>query len=602
MKQKLKMTLFKKIFLMAMVGFIIVLLSFTYLLFQSEKRFVRSRIYDSFEDYHTIHSFQNELKISDNSEEKYDYASALKKVKDNQFINKMKEHVRIALGDVAIIRRNYKDMYDLDQKNEIIVSTFDNEEDYIKIKNQKYSLEKLTNEQKESLLKYLEKHMNDIDQQYNHTMYLEYNIKNNQISYLSWGQESYGQKETVVQRTYINDFRILNKIVYINATNGQFQSVDTNDIKEAISLLDYYIEGNDWYSLRELEVNHQTFFIALGYVGGDYNLFDETTNDKDFLNIINIQIADHYNEYVLHNCLVEYWWVYVITLIVLIIISWCLSTVITYPISKIQKSAEKIAQQDFDEKVDIKSNDEIGSLAKSIDTMRIQLKDTIKQLNQEIDHVKELETMRKDFINQFTHEMKTPLSIINGYSELIEETENDQEKEKYLNIINRETTKINKLIQTMLSLSRLEAGKVELHKEELDLEDLITEVVDEYAILLMKKKAKVKIEVKNEKIKADRKQIMIVIQNIMSNAIKHVKEEGKIVIEINQGVSIYNEGERIAKEKLESIWYTFVTHDKDGSGLGLAICRSILELHQFEYGVRNKEEGVMFYFYSKSQD
>ena len=227
--------------------------------------------------------------------------------------------------------------------------------------------------------------------------------------------------------------------------------------------------------------------------------------------------------------------------------------------------------------------------------MKNNLKSTIQQLNQEIERVKELESLRKDFINQFTHEMKTPLGIINGYSELIEESDSEEEKEKYLTIINRETERINRLIQSMLKLSRLEAGKVELKKEELDLEDIITETVDEYEVLLMKKNIRVEVDMKDKHIIGDKEQIATVLRNFLSNAIKHT--ETRIIITADRGVSVYNEGESIEEERLESIWYTFVTHDKSGSGLGLAICRSILELHDYRYGVINKDNGVEFYFY-----
>ncbi|MEE0967543.1 MAG: ATP-binding protein [Bacilli bacterium] len=84
-----------------------------------------------------------------------------------------------------------------------------------------------------------------------------------------------------------------------------------------------------------------------------------------------------------------------------------------------------------------------------------------------------------------------------------------------------------------------------------------------------------------------------VLDNI--NAIKHT--DTKIVITVDKGVSVYNEGKTIEEERIESIWYTFVTHDKSGTGLGLAICRSILELHDYKYGVINRDNGVEFYFY-----
>ena len=89
------------------------------------------------------------------------------------------------------------------------------------------------------------------------------------------------------------------------------------------------------------------------------------------------------------------------------------------------------------------------------------------------------------------------------------------------------------------------------------------------------------------------------LHNFISNAIKHTHQNGNIIINIDNGVTVYNDGELILEDRLNQIWYTFVTHDQEGSGLGLAICRSILELHDYDYGVKNKDHGVEFYFKNK---
>ena len=161
-------------------------------------------------------------------------------------------------------------------------------------------------------------------------------------------------------------------------------------------------------------------------------------------------------------------------------------------------------------------------------------------------------------------------------------------------MINNETQTINQLVQSMLQLSRLEAGKVELNKEELDLEDLVLEVLDEYEVLLKKKDIKVDLSCIDPLIVGDNQQLKVVIRNFMSNAIKNT--DSKIIIIIDKGLSLFNEGLPIEEDKIKNIWYTFVTHDHKGSGLGLAICKSILDLHNYSYGVINKNNGVEFYF------
>ena len=337
--------------------------------------------------------------------------------------------------------------------------------------------------------------------------------------------------------------------------------------------IDYYYDDNGELFVFGVynDVNEEFKFIDVNYTGID-------------------------KEYVLKKTFKMNSPVYISAFFVVLVISIMISYMLTRRIKKIEKTTHLIADNQFDLTLKEKPRDELGDLSHSINIMSQKLKHTMEQLNQEIERVKQLESLRKEFINQFTHEMKTPLGIINGYSELLDEAQSDEEKEKYIHLINKETEKINKLIKSMLDLSRLEANKVELQLEDIDLEDIVTEIVDEYEVLLMKKEAKVNVSAFKTHIQADKELIKTVIRNFMSNAVKHVHEKGHINICIDEGVKIYNEGEHIPDENLDTIWYTFVTHDQQGSGLGLAICQSILELHDFEYGVMNKDDGVEFYF------
>ncbi|WP_028044164.1 HAMP domain-containing sensor histidine kinase [Candidatus Stoquefichus massiliensis] len=432
-------------------------------------------------------------------------------------------------------------------------------------------------------------------------IYIKYIIEDNKFKYFEYqaNKETFvevgnytklsQQEKEEMKEGIITRFCIQNECYTYNPLQQVPITFQVEDMKEFLTSPVFYRSGIGGYVSYFEDVGNQTYFTAC---------FGITDQEPKFMVSI-VNVVDDIHDYVIKRYIEENYQLYIIAFVLAAIISILFSYMITRPIKKVQKAALKIANQEFGEPLKVKSKDEIGSLANSINIMREQLNDTIKKLHEEINHVKELENLRKDFINQFTHEMKTPLGIINGYSELIEEAENEEEAKKYLDIINRETSRINQLIQSMLSLSRLEAGKVELQKEILDLEDLVTEIVDEYEILYMQKNIKIEILTEDKELYADKKLISTIIHNFLSNAIKHTLENGKIIITICQGVSIYNEGEIIPEDNIESIWYTFVTHDHEGSGLGLAICRSILELHQFEYGVKNKENGVEFYFMSK---
>ncbi|MEF9892744.1 MAG: HAMP domain-containing sensor histidine kinase [Anaerorhabdus sp.] len=289
---------------------------------------------------------------------------------------------------------------------------------------------------------------------------------------------------------------------------------------------------------------------------------------------------------------------YVIALLSAIIISIFCAKIIVKPIKKIERISKKIADKNFDEKITTKDKTEIGSLSNSINEMSAQLETTIGQLEDEINRVKKLEIQRKEFIANFTHEMKTPLAIINGYSELLEEATDDEKKRCYLSIIDEETNKIDKLIKAMLMLSKLELNKVQLDIQEIDIERILNQCIDSMSVQLQEKKAKVSMTCSIGKWFCDKEQMQSVIMNLISNAVRHVEMKGTIYIILNDEIlSIENEGNPISEERLTTIWDAFQSGTSEGTGLGLAICKNILDLHGFKYTVENTEIGVRFKIY-----
>lgn len=182
---------------------------------------------------------------------------------------------------------------------------------------------------------------------------------------------------------------------------------------------------------------------------------------------------------------------YILSFLFSLVLCIVLSYMITRRIRKINQSTLTIADNDFNVHLDEKSKDELGILSHNINHMSQQLKQTMQQLNEEIEHVKQLESVRKEFIANFTHEIKTPLGIIDGYIELIEVIKDGEKRQDYLEAIEVETKHINELVQAMLNLSRLESGHVELDIQEVDIEDLLTSTIELFAPLLKKKKIQI---------------------------------------------------------------------------------------------------------------
>lgn len=281
----------------------------------------------------------------------------------------------------------------------------------------------------------------------------------------------------------------------------------------------------------------------------------------------------------------------------IVLFSYLISYMTTRRIKEIDRVAMEITNNNFKGVLDTKGNDELSNLSSHINTMSSNLKRNIDALNLEIDQVKKMEQLRKEFIAQFTHEIKTPLAIINGNIDLLENVDDEDKKAKYIEVINKEISVINDLVLQMLDLSKLEAKAVTLDKKEIDLRELTEDIVDDYEQLLMDKKLKIEIQGEDVLIVSDRKRIEMVIQNYLSNAIKHAFINSTIKIKIKENeFSIENKGKQIDEKRMDTIWESFVSDDQKGTGLGLAIVRNILELHEMSYGVHNLEDGVEFYF------
>lgn len=277
--------------------------------------------------------------------------------------------------------------------------------------------------------------------------------------------------------------------------------------------------------------------------------------------------------------------------------SYFISYLITRRIKLIDRVAMRIADNRFDMQLPTKGHDELSSLSSHINVMSANLKRNIDQLHLEIDQVKKMENLRKEFVANFTHEIKTPLAIINGNIDLLEEANNQKKRQQYIDVINKEIDIINDLVLQMLDLSKLEAKAITLEKEKVNVTELCEDIIDEYEQLFMEKSLLIDFDSEEIEIVADKKRIAMVIQNYLSNAVKHALYRSTIHISIkNQRFSIENQGEHIAEDMMEMIWQSFISNDRQGTGLGLAICKNILELHDFGYGVCNTEDGVMFFF------
>ena len=310
-----------------------------------------------------------------------------------------------------------------------------------------------------------------------------------------------------------------------------------------------------------------------------------------------------------------------ITLVVAGIIASFISRKFTNPILQLNDIANKMAKLDFSKKYRITdTEDEINELGRSINTMSDKLEATIKELQKnnielekDIEEKSKIDEMRKQFISDVSHELKTPIALIQGYAEgLIENVNSDEESRKfYAEVILDETNKMDKLVRQLLELMKLEYGKREFDNEKFNINELINEVLRKCSVMINEKNIKVYFENKEPiYVYADEFYMDQIITNYLTNAIKHAEEvEKEIKIEIKVEkvsnkirVSVFNTGENIPEEDLQRIWGRFYKLDSSrnrqdgGSGIGLALVKAIMNNYQNEYGVENKKNGVEFYF------
>lgn len=294
----------------------------------------------------------------------------------------------------------------------------------------------------------------------------------------------------------------------------------------------------------------------------------------------------------------------------------------SYPISELNNIAKKMANLDFSLKYNVRDDDEINELGESINVMSDKLEKTINQLRstnieleKDIEKKSKIDEMRKSFISDVSHELKTPIALIQGYSEgLLENVNSDAESRKfYAEVILDETNKMDKMVKQLLELTRLEYENREFNNREFNIVELEKEIVRTSQVMLDEKNVTVEFDTEDEiDVYADDFYISQIITNYLTNAIKHVKDvEGEKYIKITNTllpdkdkvrITVFNTGNNISKENLTRVWNRFFKADEarnredGGSGIGLSIVRAIMNNYGNDYGVENKENGVEFYF------
>lgn len=291
---------------------------------------------------------------------------------------------------------------------------------------------------------------------------------------------------------------------------------------------------------------------------------------------------------------------------------------ITKPISKLTELSQRMTDLDFDVKYESKAGNEIDVLGENFNEMSRKLQYTIselqeanKQLQKDIKEKIRIDEQRKEFLNNVSHELKTPIALVQGYAEGLKENISDdaESREFYCDVIMDEAAKMNKLVRNLLNLNQLESGMDSVTMEDFDLVEVIQGVVQASDILVQQKEAKVIFNHDGPvMVRADEFKTEEVITNYFTNALNHLDEHKIVEIRILQKdektvrVTVFNTGKAIPEEDLDQIWNKFYKVDKartreyGGSGIGLSIVKAIMESFGQQCGVENYENGVKFWF------
>ncbi|MBC8535679.1 sensor histidine kinase [Feifania hominis] len=311
-----------------------------------------------------------------------------------------------------------------------------------------------------------------------------------------------------------------------------------------------------------------------------------------------------------------------VTLVVCIVVAFFISRQFSKPLIEITGVANSMAAFDFTKKYEVRSRDEIGQLGESINLLSEhlqqaigELRQTNEKLSEEVEKERRIDEMRREFIINVSHELKTPIALVQGYAEGLKVNINSSEEDKnyYCDIIMDEAARMNRLVMQLLSLSRIECGNIQPELCDFELTPFVEEVVQKTRLLADEKNLTVLIAAGDILCFADYDMMERVLINYLTNAIAHTPRGGVIrIVCADEGarvrVSVENEGEQIAPEELTKIWEKFYKIDKSrnradgGTGIGLSIVRAIMETHGGDYGVENTDAGVRFYFTIDKKD
>ena len=369
------------------------------------------------------------------------------------------------------------------------------------------------------------------------------------------------------------------------------------DKKITVGDLSYNIK-NEPEKMIELIKNDNPFYetIYSQYTGIEMLLYGKQlkTNLANYYLILNtpLEPVESYIDFIMN----QYLYLAMIVILISLVLAFFLAKNISKPIIQMKNEANKLAQGDYDAKFETNSFSEINDLASTLD-------DATEKLSKVND-------LRKDLIANVSHDIKTPLTMIKAYAEMIKDISGDDplKRNEHLDVIIQESEYLDKLVSDMSELSKLQSGVIEINRDNVDMKECVERVVTLLSHAVEEKNVKLIVDCDDCVAYADEIKISQVIYNFLSNALKYSDENAEITVRVKDSenairVEVIDNGNGISKEALPYIWDRYYKVDKNfnrsvnSTGLGLAIAKAILEAHKARYGVESElGKGSTFWF------
>lgn len=294
-------------------------------------------------------------------------------------------------------------------------------------------------------------------------------------------------------------------------------------------------------------------------------------------------------------------------LLLVALVSFFYAKRIARPLLRVNEATRQMASLNFATRIPVKTEDEIGQLSQNINELSRMLDSHIQRLEQDIEQERQLEQTRKAFIADVSHELKTPLSIMESCLYIIQDKPDSGKREHYFSAMREEVHKMSLLVNDMMELAKYESGTYRMETTVFSLDALLERVCAKQAFAISGKQLNLQTDFAPIEVVANAQRIEQVLVNLLTNAVRYTPEGESILVTMKEQsqtvlVTVENQGTHIPEEQLDKIWDRFYRVEQSrhrstgGTGLGLAICQQILKLHGAPYGVTNTEQGVQFYF------